>query len=145
MSNLQSKVIRTISNNFLTINALKEIIMYLFVECWKARQEWLDLKTEERAAYMTELGKGIQSLVEAGVEIVSWSLNDADISKRSKFDYFAIWKFPTREFAKQFEQIVEQSGWYAYFDQVNLGGTEGMPDASVGHMINLQQLSTPLV
>lgn len=112
--------------------------MYLFVECWKARQEWLDLKMEDRVSYMTELGKGIQSLVEASVEIVSWSMNDPEISKRSKFDYFAIWKFPTKEFAQQFEKIIEQSGWYAYFDQVNLGGVAGTPEASVGHMINLK-------
>jgi len=119
--------------------------MFVFIECWKARQEWIDLKVEERTAYMAELGKGIQSLVEAGVEIVTWSINDPGISRRSKFDYFAIWKFPTREFSKQFEQIVEQSGWYTYFDQVNLGGEEGMPDACVGHIINLQKLEETVV
>jgi hypothetical protein len=113
--------------------------MYIFVECWKARQQWYDLELEQRVAYMTELGKGIQSLIEAGVEIVSWSINDSDISMKSKFDYFAIWKFPNKEFAKQFEQIVEQSGWYSYFEQVNLGGLEGTPDSIVGNLINLKQ------
>lgn len=116
--------------------------MYLFIECWKAKQEWFELSKEKRAAYMTELGKGIQGLLDAGVEIVSWGINENDISKRSQYDYFAVWKFPDREFAKQFELIVEQSGWYSYFDQVNLGGEVCMPDVPIGNMIGLKELFT---
>ncbi len=111
--------------------------MYLFVECWKARPEWLALELETRSAYMQELGKGLEQLVNAGVEIVSWSLNDQDVSNRSPFDYFAVWKFPNRELAKGFEQIIQQSGWYTYFDQVNLGGELAEPAASIAHIINL--------
>jgi hypothetical protein len=111
--------------------------MYLFVECWKARPEWMALSKEARGAYMAELGKGIGELLKAGVEIVSWSMNEPDTSKRSEFDYFAVWKFPTKEAAKGFEQIVQQSGWYNYFDQVNLRGEMAGPTPSIGHMINL--------
>ncbi|HLO92102.1 MAG TPA: DUF6616 family protein [Lentimicrobium sp.] len=118
----------------------KKQTMYLFIECWKAKQEWFDLSTENRAAYMSELGKGITGLLEAGVEIVSWGINSDDISNRSKYDYFGVWKFPDRNFAKQFELIIEQSGWYNYFDQVNLGGEICMPDIPIGHMIGLKEL-----
>jgi hypothetical protein len=111
--------------------------MYLFVECWKARPEWLALNTEARGAYMAELGKGMEELVKAGVEIVSWSMNEPDTSNRAPFDYFAVWKFPTGELAAGFEQIVQQSGWYSYFDQVNLKGVVAPPDASIGQMIGL--------
>ncbi|MBK7031418.1 MAG: hypothetical protein IPH45_20485 [Bacteroidales bacterium] len=96
--------------------------MYLFVECWKARPEWQALSSEARGAYMEELGKGIEALINSGVEIVSWSMNDQDTANRGSFDYFAVWKFPTKELAAGFEQIVQQSGWYNYFDQVNFKG-----------------------
>lgn len=111
--------------------------MYLFVECWKARPEWKDLNKEARIAYMEELGRGMEELIKAGVEIISWSMNDPDTSNRSPFDYFAAWKFPDKAFAKGFEQIIQQSGWYNYFDQVNLGGEMSDPSSSISHMISL--------
>ena len=111
--------------------------MYLFVECWKARPEWLALNAEARGAYMAQLGQGIEELLKAGVEIISWSLNDADTAKRSSFDYFAVWKFPNKEFVKGFEQVVEQSGWYNYFDQVNLSGELSDPSVNIAKLINL--------
>jgi hypothetical protein len=111
--------------------------MYLFVECWKARPEWLALSIEDRGNYMAELGKGIGELLKSGVEIVSWSMNEPDTSHRAAFDYFAIWKFPTKEQATGFENIVQQSGWYNYFEQVNLKGEVSGPDFCIGHMIGL--------
>ncbi|MBK7173686.1 MAG: hypothetical protein IPH84_10745 [Bacteroidales bacterium] len=111
--------------------------MYLFVECWKARPEWQALSIEARGAYMAELGKGIESLISAGVEIVSWSINDPDTSNRGPFDYFAAWKFPTRELAAGFEQIVQQSGWYNYFDQVNFKGEVLSPTKVIEQIIRL--------
>jgi hypothetical protein len=111
--------------------------MYVFIECWKARQEWLDLDKETRAAYMSELGKGIDSLIQAGVEIVSWSINQPDTSHKAPYDYFAVWKFPNQEMVKGFEQIVQQSGWYNYFDQVNLSGEVAPPGPSILKMIDL--------
>jgi hypothetical protein len=111
--------------------------MYLFVECWKARTEWLALKQEERGAYMAQLGAGIQELLNTGVEIITWSFNDPDTASRGAFDYFAVWKFPNKEAVKGFEQIVEKSGWYTFFDQVNLSGEMSDPQACIAHMINL--------
>lgn len=114
--------------------------MYLFTECWKAKKEWFDLDKKSRGEYMQELSKGVAELVKAGVKIVSWSMNDHDISKRAPYDYIGVWKFPNKAFAKQFETIIEQSGWYNYFDQVNLGGEIAEPGLSVEHMINLEAI-----
>ena len=111
--------------------------MFIFIECWKARPEWLALSSEARGAYMAQLGSGIEELLKSGVEIISWSMNDPDTSKNSPYDYFAVWKFPTKEMTKGFEQIVEQSGWYNYFDQVNLSGEISGPPAIIAHMVNL--------
>ena len=111
--------------------------MYLFVECWKARPEWLALTPDARSAYMAELGKGIGELLKSGVEIISWSMNDLDTTNRGPYDYFAAWKFPTKEQATGFEQVIQQSGWYTYFDQINFKGEVLDPNPSIGHMIGL--------
>jgi hypothetical protein len=111
--------------------------MYLFVECWKARPEWLALNAEARGAYMAQLGQGVEALVKSGVEIISWSMNDPDTTQRSAYDYFAVWKFPTKEMVKGFELIVEQSGWYNYFDQVNLSGEIKDPFTCISNIVSL--------
>lgn len=111
--------------------------MYLFIECWKARPEWLALNRETRSAYMAELGKGIEQLAKAGVEIISWSFNDPKTSNRAAFDYFAVWRFPDTGSMRGFEQIIQQSGWYNYFDQVNLSGEMADPLPCISRIIDL--------
>ncbi len=109
--------------------------MYLFIECWKARQEWITLSQADRADYLTQVSGGVGDLIKAGVEIVSWSMNDKNTSNRGDYDCFAVWKFPNKEIALQFEQIVEQSGWYNYFDQVNFKGSLSDPQSIIEAMI----------
>ena len=111
--------------------------MITYIELWKAKQAWINLSKEERGAYMTALGPAIQQLTEAGVQIISWGVNDASTFSKAGYDYFAVWSFPTEEGAKGFEKIVEGAGWYNYFDQVNLMGTAVSPQEVIGKMIEL--------
>lgn len=111
--------------------------MYLFVECWKARPEWLALSIEARGAYMAELGKGIEELFKSGVEVISWGINDWDTDHCAPYDYFSVWKFPTKEQSISFEQVIQYSGWYTYFHQVNFKGEISDPATVIEHMIGL--------
>ena len=111
--------------------------MYLYVETWQPTQEWLGLSKEERVNYVTAVGGAIQQLIDAGVEIVGWALNDNDTDHHNGFDYFAVWKFPNKEIIKQFEATVTAAGWYNYFKQVNCSGTLTTPQDVLGHSIAL--------
>lgn len=111
--------------------------MITYIELWKAKQEWINLSTEERGNYMNALGPAIQQLMENGVQIVSWGTNESSTFSRGDYDYFAVWTFPTTEAAQGFEKIVEGAGWYNYFDQVNVMGNAGGPQDVIGKMIEL--------
>ena len=111
--------------------------MFTYIELWKAKQAWTDLSKEERTNYMTALGPAIQQLLENGVQIVSWGINETSTFSKADYDFFAVWTFPTREAAKGFEKLVEGAGWYDYFEQVNLMGTAGSPQDVIGKMIEL--------
>ena len=89
--------------------------MYIFVECWKARPDWLAFTPAGRGSYMAEPGKGIAELMKSGVEIVFWSMNDPGISNRGSYDSFAVWKFPTKDLADGFEQIVSPASFRVFF------------------------------
>lgn len=111
--------------------------MITYIELWKAKQSWIDLPAEERASYMNAMGPAIQQLLQSGVQIVSWGTNDDNTFSRLDYDYFAVWTFPNEEVAGRFEKMVEGSGWYNYFDQVNVMGTAAMPQDVIGSIISL--------
>lgn len=111
--------------------------MKTYIEIWKAKEAWLKMSTEERANYMDQLGPAIQGLLESGVKIISWGLNDKNTFIRADYDFFGVWEFPDQESVISFEKLVESAGWYDYFDQVNLCGTTTTPDEVIGKMIGM--------
>lgn len=111
--------------------------MYLYVELWKVKPQWLALSQQERGEYMSKLGPAIEGLAKAGVEIVGWGLNDSETPYRGDYAYLAVWKMPNKELVHQFEETVEQAGWHEYFEQINLRGELLTPEAVIGDMINL--------
>ncbi|MEL6193054.1 MAG: DUF6616 family protein [Bacteroidota bacterium] len=111
--------------------------MIYFIELWNAKQAWLDLSQEERGNYMNQVGSHIQGLLEKGVKILTWSVNDAATSERADYDYFAVWSFPNQELADGFQQLVAGAGWYNYFEQVNVMGGEDSVENIIGKLIQL--------
>jgi hypothetical protein len=53
------------------------------------------------------------------------------------FDFFAIWKFPSDEFAKTFETMVADAGWHNYFEQQNMKGNPASPQEVIGTLIGM--------
>lgn len=111
--------------------------MITYVEFWKAKQTWKDLSQADRGNFMNALGPAIQQLLDSGVEIVSWGVNDAATFSKADYDYFAVWSFPNSSSAREFEKMVEGAGWYNYFDQVNAMGTASTPQDVIGLMIGM--------
>jgi hypothetical protein len=111
--------------------------MYLFVELWKPKQAWLDLSTAERAAYFEPLGPVIGGLVEQGLDIIGWSINDAVTDMRGDYTYIGAYRMPNLEFAETFEKTVRSVGWYDYFEQINARGPLMAPPDVLGHSIGL--------
>jgi hypothetical protein len=111
--------------------------MYLYIELWKVKPEWLGLSEKERGDYMSQLGPAIEGLAKAGVEVVGWGLSDAETPYRGDYRYLAVWKMPNKDLVQQFEETVEQAGWQKYFEQINIRGELLTPEAAIGDMINL--------
>ncbi len=109
--------------------------MITYIELWKANQGWINLSKEERDNYLNALGPAIQQLLESGVQIVSWGVNESSTFSKVDYDYFAVWTFPDTEAAQQFEKMVEGAGWYNYFDQVNAMGTSTTPQEVMAKMV----------
>jgi len=76
--------------------------MITYIELWKAKQAWINLSKEERGNYMTALGPAIQQLMEKGVQVVSWGVNEPSTFARVDYDFFGVWTFPDQESTKGF-------------------------------------------
>ena len=109
----------------------------LYVELWNARPTWLALSQQQRGEYMAQLAPAIGQLLNAGVEIVGWGINDAETPYRSNHQYLAVWKLPDQSAVSMLEATVEGAGWHRYFEQVNVRGVLQSPEPVIGHMIGL--------
>ncbi len=110
--------------------------MHLYVELWKPRETCMALSVQERSNYMNQLGSAIGELAKSGVELIGWSFNDSETPFRADYRYVAVWKIPSQAAVKQFEQVVEQSGWHRYFEQVNARGELVSPGPVIADMIS---------
>ncbi|WP_337867755.1 DUF6616 family protein [Meiothermus sp.] len=111
--------------------------MYILVEQWTPKAKWLQASSEERSSFMQGVGQAIVELSQQGVKVISWNLNDLDTSHRAEATYFAVWSFPNLEVARNFEDAVEASGWYEYFEQTNLRGLAQSPEEVIDQHIAL--------
>ena len=111
--------------------------MRIFIEFWKAKDAWHQLSKEERTAYLGQIGPAMQDLISKGANFDAWGLNDDTTPFRADYDFYAVTKLPTQELLNAFQAIVDQSGWYNYFEQINLTGDNIGPEAVIGKMIEL--------
>jgi hypothetical protein len=108
--------------------------MHLYLELWKAKPTWTALSQEQRDAFSAGLGPAIGGLLEAGVELLGFALNDEDTEHRADYTYLALWRMPSKELAIRLERTVVEAGFHDYFEQVNARGTLISPEAAVEHM-----------
>ncbi len=118
--------------------------MYLYVELWNVTQKWMDLSKEERGEFFNKAGAGITKLMNSGVEVTGWAMNDEHTPYRSDYRYMAVWKLPSEESVKDLEKAVADSGWHDYFSQVNARGQIIPMEDAINRLINLEKTSTSL-
>ncbi|QMU28851.1 DUF6616 family protein [Adhaeribacter radiodurans] len=111
--------------------------MITYIELWKATPAWQNISQEERSNYINQLGPFIQNLLENGVQIISWGVNDQNTYQRIDYDFFAVWSFPDANSAQEFEEGVVGAGWYTYFEQINARGLTQTPPDVLSKMIAL--------
>jgi hypothetical protein len=110
--------------------------MQMFIELWKAKPAWEALGRDERAAYMEQVGAGVEQLAKAGVEVVAWGIVDEDTARRIDFDFFGVWKMHDKEGVKLFERTIQEAGWYEYMEQVNASGEMASPQEVIAHQVS---------
>ena len=94
--------------------------MYTFIETWTPNDRWAALPDAERRAFMDGIRGAIAEMGDGGITTLGWGVNDDDSPNRLDHTYVAVWQAPSREAIGALEAGVEASGWYDYFDQLNV-------------------------
>jgi haloalkane dehalogenase len=99
----------------------------IFVELYNYNDGWRQETPEKRMAFVLEISKAINSLADHGIEVIAYCFNDQETDRRAPFDFFCVYRVPSIEAQRIFEQQIAASDWYRYFDQVNLRGAAMSP------------------
>lgn len=109
--------------------------MKLFLELWKPKKAWLSLTVEERRDYIESINPSIRKLMGEGIELVGIGTIDGDTDQRADYEYWAVWKIPSDELVRTFEDQVRDDGFYDYFEQINARGEPRPPEEVFGELI----------
>jgi haloalkane dehalogenase len=116
-----------VRNNY---DSRKRPVQQIFVEMFKYNDNWAGSTPEFRAEYIGQVQEVLSAngpVVGLGIEIITYSFNESTAARRAPYDFFCVYRVPSEEVVRQLESMIEGSGWYEYFDQVNLGGATREP------------------
>lgn len=99
----------------------------IMVEMYNYRNSWHDAAPEVRASFVDGLLASFGKNPVPGMEIIAYAANDPTTDKGAPYDFFCVYRMPDSVSRRQFEEVVAASGWYDYFDQVNLAGAAMSP------------------
>jgi haloalkane dehalogenase len=102
-------------------------VQQIFVELYNYNAEWRALSTVEREEFVYKIFASASGLADIGVEIVAYAFNDPNTDRRAPYDFFCVYRAPDDAVVRRFEKEIAASGWYRYFDQVNLSGAAMTP------------------
>jgi hypothetical protein len=111
--------------------------MYLYVEMWNAKHEWLMLDAASRQAFMDKVNNLLGSLMGPDIKLAACALNDGDTTPRADFRYVAVWNLKDKAQVARIADGTARIGWYKYFSQVNMGGDAVGPEVLTAEMMGL--------
>lgn len=100
-----------------------DIMQQIFVELYNYGPAWSKCSEKERTEFMKKVIESVNGLKAAGVDVVGYGKNSHKTDRRAPYDFFCVYRVPSAEFQREFERNIAASGWYNYFEQVNVGGT----------------------
>lgn len=98
---------------------------HYLVELYTPNTTWLALSTDRRQQFLNDIQVAMGGLSSLGVEVLALSEADASIDHASDHRFLGIWRFPDRQARDALLTGIKASGWYDYFDHVNVASDAG--------------------
>jgi haloalkane dehalogenase len=112
----------------------------VFIELYTYRPAWRSLDAGQRRAFVLGVTDALAGLRKQGVEVIGYGSNDPGTDRRAPYDFFSVYRLPDTVTRREMEAGIAASGWYRYFEQVNVGGAALSP---IGALLNNAALLAP--
>lgn len=96
--------------------------MHVVIETWTPKNTWLAVDEETRRRFFEGVREAMGEMSKAGIETLGWGRVDQTADRSSSHEWFAVWRTPNPTMSAAFLDGVDRSGWYEYFEQVNVVG-----------------------
>jgi hypothetical protein len=111
-----------------------DIMQQIFIELYNYGPAWGKCSESERTDFIKKVIESVNGLKSAGVDLIAYGKNSRETDRRAPYDFFCVYRVPSAEFQREFERQITASGWYNYFEQVNVGGpAEDFADVLLGN------------
>lgn len=109
--------------------------MQYYIEEWKPRPKWLQLTAEDRGKFFFDLTPTMQTLFDAGVELVGYVVNRAPGSA-SRLSFLRIWKMSEESLAERVKEALASTTWNEFFEPGAAHGEVLTPQVAIPHLIS---------
>jgi hypothetical protein len=106
-----------------------------YVEEWTPRSKWFQLSAEDRGKFFFDLAPTMQTLFDAGVELVGYVVNRGAGSP-SGLSFLRIWKMPEESLAQRVEEALASTAWHEFFESGPARGEVLTPQVAIPHLIS---------
>ncbi|TDC13427.1 hypothetical protein E1265_28035 [Streptomyces sp. 8K308] len=109
--------------------------MHIVVEIWTPKPAFLDTPPDIREQIVGSVQEGVSQMAAVGITTLGWGRIAPTEDHPSGHDWFAVWQIPTAELVDTFFAGITESGWYEWFDQINVSGQlETVEDVLKSHL-----------
>lgn len=109
--------------------------MQYYVEEWKPRAKWFALTAEDRGKFFFDLTPTMQTLFDAGVELVGYVVN-RQTSSAARLSFLRIWKMSEESLAQRVEDALASTTWHEFFEPGTARGEVLTPQVAIPHLIS---------
>lgn len=110
---------------------------HLLIELYAATPAWKALRAEQRNAFFTRIGAGMQQLDPARIAPLAMGRVASNVSYASTEQFYAVWRCGSRADADALMAAISATGWHDYFTTTN---AVGAVDAMAQHLADLAVL-----
>lgn len=117
--------------------------MQTLIILWEPNERWYALSENDKKTYLLNLDKAVNEARSHGVMTLGWSRVDRELPRAPREGYVGVFAMSRAEDIHELDRNIQQTGWYDYFDSINLsispqGGTNPFPSREYARLLDMK-------
>jgi hypothetical protein len=94
---------------------------HVLVCTWSPNEKWKSLSTSEKRTFLDSVARNAIIAKEGGMDILGWGALNHEISNPAPKQFCGVFAVSNEDHLFAIDEAIGLSGWYDYFDHVNVG------------------------